>query len=127
MNLFWTLLVILVIAVFVFVIFPSWFDVPMHASSVSTTQMRMNTANESNNTENTEITEKDVQQLEVKESKVLLNNFYKPANRSVPVDYPRKKVGECPFSKPQSMDLPVVDVPMCFAVSENNMRITTMA
>jgi len=124
MNVFWTLLIILVIAVFVFVIFPSWFDVPVHASSITTTHMRIDN---SKKVADDVVTDKDVQQLEKKESKVLLNSFYKPAGKSVPVDYPRKKVGDCPFSKPQSRDLPIVDVPMCFAVSENNMHISTMA
>lgn len=46
-----------------------------------------------------------------------LLQFYKPA-QEVKLDYPPKKIGCCPFSKPMSKALPMADVPMCLAAQE---------
>jgi hypothetical protein len=44
-----------------------------------------------------------------------LKQFYYPAQDKVELDYPPKKIGCCPFSKPFSKDLPIGNVPMCYA------------
>lgn len=41
--------------------------------------------------------------------------FYPPAKETIPMDFPAKQIGCCPFSKPMSTDLPPADVPMCWA------------
>lgn len=41
----------------------------------------------------------------------------------IPDDYPRKKVGACPYSRPMSAPLPVGDVPMCMAIQSDNMYL----
>lgn len=45
-----------------------------------------------------------------------LLQFYKPA-QEVKLDFPPKKIGCCPFSKPMSQALPPADVPMCMAAA----------
>lgn len=45
------------------------------------------------------------------------------ARVTVPENYPRKPIGACPYSKPQSMDLPLGNVPMCVAVRAENMHL----
>lgn len=45
------------------------------------------------------------------------------AMAEVPDDYPRKKVGACPYSRAPSAPLPVGDVPMCMAVGADNMYL----
>ena len=45
-----------------------------------------------------------------------LQDFF-PESKSIPVDYPVKKVGCCPYSKPFSTDLPIANLPMCYASS----------
>lgn len=47
-----------------------------------------------------------------------LMQFYKPAEPQVKLDFPPKKIGCCPFSKPMSKALPMADVPMCLAAQE---------
>lgn len=54
-----------------------------------------------------------------------LLQFYKPAEE-VKLDYPPKKIGCCPFSKPMSKALPMADVPMCLA-AQNPQVITNVA
>jgi hypothetical protein len=50
--------------------------------------------------------------------------FYIPANDGVPEDFPVKPLGECPYSKPLSHDIPLANVPLCLANdSDFNMRI----
>jgi len=41
--------------------------------------------------------------------------FYPPAKENIPMDFPAKQIGCCPFSKPMSTDLPPANVPMCWA------------
>lgn len=48
-------------------------------------------------------------------SEEMLKTFYAPAREKVELDYPPKQIGCCPFSKPASTDLPIGNVPMCYA------------
>ena len=53
-----------------------------------------------------------------------IDKYFKMPTSCIPIDYPVKKIGDCPYSKPQSIDLPIAQVPMCFAnKSENNMYL----
>jgi hypothetical protein len=43
----------------------------------------------------------------------MLKSFYPPPLvKDTPVDYPRIAIGACPYSKPQSHELPAADIPM---------------
>jgi hypothetical protein len=47
----------------------------------------------------------------------MLKSFYPPPlKENTPIDYPRKAIGACPYSKPQSRPLPPVDIPMYLIV-----------
>lgn len=41
--------------------------------------------------------------------------FFTPAAKKVELDFPATDIGCCPSSKPMSTDLPIGNVPMCFA------------
>ena len=61
----------------------------------------------------------------VKQDEETLASFYVPSNDNIPIDYPLKLVGECPYSKSLSSDLPVANVPLCLAEKDNfNMKLT---
>jgi hypothetical protein len=52
----------------------------------------------------------------------MIRKYYVNAStHSVPTDYAKKSIGQCPESKAMSTSLPIGDVPMCFATSKNNM------
>jgi hypothetical protein len=51
----------------------------------------------------------------VNEAEETLKQFYTPARPTIDLDYPPKKIGCCPFSKPVSTDLPIGNIPMCYA------------
>lgn len=61
--------------------------------------------------------------LENIRSKEMLAAHYVDADPLVPVDYPYKRIGECPYSKPQSRDLPVADIPMNVVNLSKDMRL----
>lgn len=49
-----------------------------------------------------------------KHDKAMLDSQYiQQQVKTIPEDYPRKEIGACPYSKPPSTDLPMIDVPMC--------------
>lgn len=52
-----------------------------------------------------------------------IDKYFKPAAADVRVDYPKKEIGACPYSKPQSVDLPIANAPMCFAEADQNMHL----
>jgi len=45
------------------------------------------------------------------------------AMQDVPDDYPRKKIGACPYSRPLSAPLPMSNIPMCMAIQSDNMYL----
>lgn len=52
-----------------------------------------------------------------------IDSQFMKSKDTVPNDYPPMKIGCCPYGKPLSRDLPMADVPMCMAVSSNDMRL----
>jgi hypothetical protein len=59
-----------------------------------------------------------------KQDEETLSSFYKPATEHVPVNFPIKPVEQCAAAKPQSSDLPIVDMPMCIINKHDyNMRL----
>ena len=53
------------------------------------------------------------------EKKDELNDYYQEPKEAVPLDYKMKGIGECPISKSQKKNLPIVDVPMCLIVKDS--------
>lgn len=43
---------------------------------------------------------------------IMLESYYTNA-KDVPEDYPVKKIGDCPYTKAPSTDLPIANMPMC--------------
>ena len=43
----------------------------------------------------------------------LNKQFWDTQATAVEEDYPQKKIGACPFTKPYSTDLPIPDIPIC--------------
>lgn len=56
-------------------------------------------------------------------SKRMLDTHYINAPDIVPVDYPYKRIGECPFSKAQSTDMPIPDIPICVLIAKHVMTL----
>lgn len=52
-----------------------------------------------------------------------LATYYEPARDAIPIDYPRRPVGACPYSKPPSTDLPLADIPLCLSQRSPDMRL----
>jgi hypothetical protein len=57
---------------------------------------------------------------------IMLDQFYIPASNFVPEDYPRKQIGECPYSKKQSTDLPLANVSLCGINKGKPMKLSQM-
>jgi hypothetical protein len=54
-----------------------------------------------------------------------LDDLYRPLNKDVRLDPLIKENGNCPFSKPMSSDLPIANVPMCYAkISKSYLKHT---
>lgn len=116
MDLLWAIIVILVIFFVLFVVLPALLASPKPTtpSTVAPT------------TQITNIRPSPVRPYQqVPTSKVMLDAQYIQARDTVPEDHPRKPIGSCPYSKPQSIDLPLPNVPMCVAVQQDNMRLHT--
>ena len=44
------------------------------------------------------------------------DTYFSPAKKDIDLDFPPHNIECCPFSKPMSTDLPVGNLPMCYAV-----------
>ncbi len=62
--------------------------------------------------------------IEDAQSRHMLNSHYSPARETIPIDAPIKRIGECPYSKPQSTDLPIPDIPINVAMISRDMRLS---
>jgi hypothetical protein len=101
MDLFWFLLTVLAIVLVLFVILPNiWEKQP--PATVQAVQPRRPVP-----------AVHPPPRHDAQEAALMLAQHYVPAKDAVPVNYPRKAIGDCPFSKPQSTALPAVDVPLC--------------
>jgi hypothetical protein len=52
-----------------------------------------------------------------KTSEIDWNQYFPKICDDSPQDYPRKVIGSCPYSKPDSKPIPFSDVPMCALTS----------
>lgn len=66
------------------------------------------------------VEEKKPVEKKIEEPKSGLDDYYQPAKEKVDLDYPPKNIGCCPFSKPMSKDLPIANVPMCYAANNKS-------
>lgn len=114
MDILWAVIVILVIFFVLFAVLPSLMSSqpPLHVLAPSTSAPTM-----------TPSTPETRYQAQTASSKAMLDAQYQHARSVVPENYPRKAIGECPYSKPPSTDLPIPNVPMCVAVQKDNMRL----
>jgi hypothetical protein len=107
MQAFWAFLIVITVAFFLFVILPSLLTPPVTAQSRPYTQPRPAVV----------IPPETRQQIERRESRIMLDAYYQNGRETVPEDYPRRNICECPYSKPPSTDLPIVNTPMCVSVT----------
>jgi hypothetical protein len=114
MNVFWAFLIVVTVFFFLFVIIPSLFQTPVSSTASSYQVPVVLSPQEVARQRATE---------EQRQSKMMLDGYYVPAKDVVPEDYPRKIMGECPYSKPPSTDLPIANVPLCMAVRPQNMKL----
>lgn len=123
MNIFWAVLIILVVMLLVFVVLPSMFETPVQATTV-TTKLRVPMDQPAVAESPEEIKKRELDRLEAiekKHSDELLQSYYHSANPAVPIDYTIKPIGECPESRQMSRDIPLANVPMCKAKRDDNM------
>lgn len=107
MQAFWAFLIVITVAFFLFVVLPSLLTPPISAQTrkyVAPTQV----APQSPDTR---------REIEVRESRKMLDTYYQNGRERVPEDYPRQAIGACPYSKPPSTDLPLVNTPMCVSMT----------
>lgn len=111
MNLFWALLILLVIVLILFWILPSLMAPEKQDGIIF-----------------------DVKKLppppadvEKQVAQQMLASHYEPARAVVPEDFPTKAIGDCPYSKPMSTDLPLADVPMHVLVKSSSCKLEAAA
>lgn len=115
MDVLWAIIVILVILFVLFVVLPSILSSPTTVPEIppmvdsTVTQPSLTPA-----------------QKQAVDSKAMLDTQYQEARSAVPENYPRKQIGDCPYSRAPSTDLPVANIPMCVAVQPQNMHLHTM-
>lgn len=107
MEAFWAFLIILTVAFFLFVVLPS-----ILTSSVTAQPRQLPPPPAP------PVAPETRREIEFRESQKMLDTYFLNARQSVPEDYPRKPIGACPYSKPPSTDLPIVNTPMCVSVSD---------
>jgi len=115
MDTFWTLLILIIVVILLFMVLPSFVETPTQTYVLPIKAKEV------------PIEEKIKQDRAntKKKDQEMLNSFYTPARDKVPVDNPLKPVGSCPMSKPLSTDLPLIDVPMCLVSKDNyNMHLS---
>lgn len=112
MDVFWAILIVVTILFFIFVVFPS-----IISPNTVSVHPRPYGSRSTKEPQQPEYVETKCEKA-ARQSKEMLNTYYQDASPVVPEDYPRKIVGACPFSKPPSTDLPMVNTPMCITVRE---------
>lgn len=113
MDLFWAVLIIVTTVFFLFVVLPSL----LSPNVVSVYPRQYAQPKHHIQGQQYDHTETSCEKT-ARESKAMLDTYYRDAPPNVPEDYPRKMIGACPYSKPPATDLPVVNTPMCITVRE---------
>ncbi len=63
--------------------------------------------------------------IEKNKSSEMLKTYYVNAKKHIPDDYPKKEIGDCPYTKPQKEDMPIMNIPMCIAEKSESMKLTS--
>jgi hypothetical protein len=116
MELFWIVVLLVLVLFIMIVVLPKMFDSQTQAYPITkpspVVDLRQQQA------ENRRIADA------TQSAAALDATFYATQARAeIPVDYPQQPVGSCPFSKAYSRDLPIANMPMCMARSEDNMYL----
>ena len=108
MEFFWAFLFLLMMIIVLFVVFPAFIEEPRRevVVPVKVPPPRPDHMLKQSLEKNAII------------DKQMLDSHYKNAG-PVYIEYPRKPIGDCPYSKPPSTDLPMADVPQCMAASSS--------
>jgi hypothetical protein len=112
MDFFWTILIILLVFIFVLIVLPNILPANPHVYEPEKIVDVVVIP-----------TQADLEKEHVDESRVMLEQQFQPASDTVPVNYPVKPIGSCPYVKPPSTDLRMRDTPMCVSVQEHDMRL----
>ena len=108
MNLFWALLILIVLVSVLFWILPAVMKPETARPGISVP------------------VQPSVADIESHASKQMLESHYEEAKAIVPEDYPSKSIGDCPYSKPMSSDLPLADVPMHLLLKTEQCKLSTL-
>jgi len=107
MNSFQLFLAVLAVLFLLFVVIPNLINTPITLFSKSYAPVVTQTTNTTSE----------------QQTNHMLDAYFQPASVHVPEDFPTKLIGDCPYSKPQSKPLPLTDIPMCIAVTDQNMML----
>lgn len=118
MDAFWAFLIIITVVFFLFVILPS-----LVTPSAISAHPRQYTPQSSVVQPRPDPI--SALRVEAQKSRQMLDQYYPAARDSVPEDYPLRPVGSCPYSKPPSTDLPLIDTPMCISVRNDARNLRT--
>lgn len=112
MDSIWGLLILISIVILLFVLLPSFVETPKKFISIPIKTVTPTPSPDQMIKEEMKRTEEA--------DKRMLDAHYVAARSAIPVDYPIKPIGSCPFSKPLSEDLPLADIPMCMAAKASS-------
>ncbi len=122
----WILLIVLLVFFFVLVILPH--IIPANPTVVHRPNARP-PINEPENNPTAVPHEKTPQEWEEEEarmSRAMLDSQFQPVSDTVPVNYPKKPIGACPYAKPPSTALRLTDTPMCVSVQQHDMQMSAL-
>jgi len=116
---------IIAAALLIFVVIPRFFASPATAKPISADGAAGVAANGATTAEAEAARVASAAAAERAASLSMLNTQFgaTQAIPSVPEDYPRKKIGACPYSRPMSAPLPMSNIPMCMAIQSDNMYL----
>lgn len=121
-------IVAIVAALFIFVVIPKIMDSTLIASPTRESGNKV-VVSPTGKALTPEEVEAEAKRVALEQERILsaqmLNTHFSDttARDEIPEDYPRKKVGACPYSKPLSSPLPLRNMPRCKAVTSDNMYL----
>lgn len=112
---------VLAAALLMFVVIPRVFNTPVGSRPIVTAT----TASVTAAPDPVAVAAAEAAARERAEAAQMLNIQYaeSTARPEIPEDYPRKRIGACPYAKAPSAALPLRDIPMCLAVTSDNMYL----